>query len=56
MPPLILGSLVLTGALTAAGYFFDKTGEGANDAANGAVKLVVASGVTYFALKKTKVL
>ena len=54
MPYLLL--LGIPTGLAALGFAVDKTGEGINDASNGAVKLLFAAGITYYALKKTKVL
>lgn len=52
--PLLLfaGAAVLVGG----GFFVDKTGEAANDAANASIKIAVAAGVGYVIAKKLKVL
>ena len=44
MPQLI----VLGGLVAAAGYFFDKTGEGVDSASNGLLKVAVAGAAIYF--------
>ena len=52
--PLLLfaGAAVLVGG----GFFVDKTGEAANDAANASIKIAVAAGVGYIIAKKLKVI
>ncbi len=52
MPLLLAGAA----ALLAGGFFFDKAGEGINDAGTGIIKVAIAGGVGYFALKKLKVM
>ena len=63
MPFWLLALVGGSVATAAAGYFIDKsgeavqdTGEGVNAASNGAVKLIIASAVAFYALKKAKVI
>lgn len=63
MPFWLLAILGGTAATAAAGYFIDKSGEAAEDvgqgveaASNGAVKFIIAAGITFYALKKAKVI
>lgn len=50
---LIVG---IPAALSALGFFVDKTGEGIDSASNGVVKVVGAGVVGYLVLKKAKVI
>jgi hypothetical protein len=49
MPLLIYGGSAL---LVAFGYAADKTGEGVNDASNGAIKLAIAGAIGFYIAKK----
>jgi len=49
----LVGWLVITGGgAVITTYAVDKTGEGINDAGNGALKLALVAGVAYYAAKK----
>lgn len=52
VPVILAGSALIA----ASGFFADKAGEGANDAANATLKLAVAAGVGFFVAKKLKVI
>lgn len=55
--PVIAWYMIAGGAgLAGLGIFTDKVGEGVNEVSNGFVKLAIAGGVTYVALKKAKVI
>lgn len=47
-------NILIAGAalFVAGGWFFDKAGEGINDASNGALKLIAVGGVAYIVYKK----
>ena len=52
MPLLIFAGAALVGG----GFFLDKAGEGANDAANATIKLAVAAGIGFVVAKKLGVI
>lgn len=53
MPLLLFGGAAV---LLGGGFFVDKAGEGANDAANATIKLAVAAGIGFIVAKKLKVI
>lgn len=54
MWPWIIGGGVVAAMMTAEGYAAGQTGQGLNQAGNGALKLVIAGAIGFYIYTKVK--